>query len=511
MRAPKRTVSLLLAAALLLALSLLTGCAQIDEAEEPLFPPEEDPAPEETAAALPSAFSLPYLAGQPLNPLTCPDGMQQTAASLLYEGLFHLDGQFTPQPLLCASYTYDPEALTYVLTLRQGVVFSDGSPLTAADIKATLTAARSSARYAPRLADVKSISAGNGTVTLTLSRPNSALPALLDIPILKSGTEKKDIPTGTGPYLYDESSTPCLLASQNWWQGGGQPVERIVLTETADAESMLYRFTSHDVQLLVSDLTGTDSVTVSGSVRCTDADTTVFQYLGINTTVKPLDDAAFRRCLSLGLNRQALVSGLLSGHARAAQFPVSPVSPLYPSELDTAFSATAFADALAACETCPTRTLRLVVNSENAFKVSVAHQIAATFTTSGIPMEAVSLPWAEYTAALAAGRFDLYYGEVRLLADWDVSSLLATSGSLNYGGWSDAQCNQLLEACRSSAGRETALNALYRYLREQTPILPVCFKTVSALYESDVLEGLTPTAAEPFYDLNSCVIHLSAG
>ena len=500
-----------LAAALLLALSLLTGCAQIDEAEEPLFPPEEDPAPEETAAALPSAFSLPYLAGQPLNPLTCPDGMQQTAASLLYEGLFHLDGQFTPQPLLCASYTYDPEALTYVLTLRQGVVFSDGSPLTAADVRATLTAARSSARYAPRLADVKSISAGNGTVTLTLSRPNSALPALLDIPILKSGTEKKDIPTGAGPYLYDESSTPCLLASQNWWQGGGQPVERIVLTETADAESMLYRFTSHDVQLLVSDLTGTDSVTVSGSVRCTDADTTVFQYLGINTAVKPLDDAAFRRCLSLGLNRQALVSGLLSGHARAAQFPVSPASPLYPSELDTAFSATAFADALAACKTRPARTLRLVVNSENAFKVSMAQQIAAAFTASGIPMEAVSLPWEEYTAALAAGRFDLYYGEVRLLADWDVSSLLATGGSLNYGGWSDAQCNQLLEACRSSADREAALNALYRYLRGQTPILPVCFKTVSALYESDVLEGLTPTAAEPFYDLNSCVIHLSAG
>ena len=165
-----------LAAALLLALSLLTGCAQIDEAEEPLFPPEEDPAPEETAAALPSAFSLPYLAGQPLNPLTCPDGMQQTAASLLYEGLFHLDGQFTPQPLLCASYTYDPEALTYVLTLRQGVVFSDGSPLTAADVKATLTAARSSARYAPRLADVKSISAGNGTVTLTLPGPTAPFP-----------------------------------------------------------------------------------------------------------------------------------------------------------------------------------------------------------------------------------------------------------------------------------------------------------------------------------------------
>ena len=39
---------------------------------------------------------------------------------------------FTPQPLLCASYTYDSETLTYKLTLRDGVVFSDGSPLTAA-------------------------------------------------------------------------------------------------------------------------------------------------------------------------------------------------------------------------------------------------------------------------------------------------------------------------------------------------------------------------------------------
>lgn len=146
-------------------------------------------------------------------------------ASLLYEGLFRLDQTFTPQPLLCASYTYDSETLTYKLTLRDGVVFSDGSPLTAADVKTTLNAARSSARYARRLSDVKSISAGDGTVTLTLNRPNTGLPALLDIPILKSGTEKHSVPLGTGPYLYDESSESCLIASQNWWRHLSQPVD----------------------------------------------------------------------------------------------------------------------------------------------------------------------------------------------------------------------------------------------------------------------------------------------
>ncbi len=506
----KRLASLFMALALLCL--PLTGCAQYDEdtgAEELLFPMEETP-PAQTELALPAAFSLPYLAGQPLNPLTCPDGMQQTIASLLYEGLFHLDQAMEPQPLLCASWSYDPEDLTYTLELRSDVVFSDGAPLTAADVKATLTAARSSPRYQERLADVKSISAGGQTLTLTLSRPNTVLPALLDIPILRSGTEKSDIPTGTGPYLYDGSGTPCLIASQNWWQQAEQPVERIVLTETADWDAMAYRFASRDVQLIVTDLTGTDSVTVSGSVRCVDADTTVMQYLGINTAAAPLDNAAFRRCLSLGLNRKGLVSGLLSGHAKAAQFPISPASPLYPSELEIPGSATAFSEALADCGALPERTLRLLVNEENPFKVSIARQIAARYTAAGLAVEAVVLPWEDYTAALAAGDFDLYYGEVRLTADWDVSALLSEGGALNYAGWSETRCQPLLELCRSSPERENAVSTLCRYLQNQAPILPVCFKTVSLLYETDVLEGLSPTAAEPFYDLSGITVHLSA-
>ena len=499
--------------ALLTALLLLTGCSQLEtppEDEDILFPLEEQ-ADTTEATALPEVFSLPYLSTQPLNPLTCPDGLQQTVASLLYEGLFHLDTALAPQPVLCASYTYDAEALTYTLTLRPNAVFSDGSPLTAADVKTTLTAAKASPRYSERLTDLKSVSGSGSTVTLTLNRANSALPALLDIPILKSGTEKQDIPIGTGPYLYDGSSGACLLASQNWWQHTAQPVERIMLTETADQEASVYRFSSHEVQLMVSDLTGTDSIPVSGSAGCIDADTTVLQYIGINTSVKGLDDAAFRRCLSLGLNRQSLISGLLSGHAKAAQFPISPVSGLYPAELHTTYSATAFSEALAACESRPTRTLRLLVNEENSFKLSVAREIAASFSAAGIDMTVTALPWADYTAALAAGSFDLYYGEVRLTADWNLAPLLATGGRLNYGGWSDARCDQLLEAARSALDQKAALSTLCRYLQLQTPILPVCFKSVSVLYAANTVSGLSPTAAEPFYELQDITIQLRNG
>ena len=166
---------------------------------------------------------------------------------------------------------------------------------------------------------------------------------------------------------------------------------------------------------------------------------------------------------------------------------------------------------MAACESRPTRTLRLLVNEENSFKLSVAREIAASFSAAGIDMTVTALPWADYTVALAAGSFDLYYGEVRLTADWNLAPLLATGGRLNYGGWSDARCDQLLEAARSALDQKAALSTLCRYLQLQTPILPVCFKSVSVLYAANTVSGLSPTAAEPFYELQDITIQLRNG
>lgn len=506
----KRLIPLLLS--LSLAAGGLTGCWQEPPAEaESLTPiqsageiPEEEPR-----TFLPEVFSLPYAPDQSLDPITCPDGMQQTVCSLLYEGLFRLNESLEPEPWLCASYTYDPDSYSYAFSLRGGVTFSDGSPLTAADVKASLDRARNADRYRSRLAQVASIKAENDIVTITLSAANTAFPALLDIPIVKSGTEKDAAPLGTGPYLFSSADgSACLISSQSWWQGGGQPVDRIALAEAADRDTMLYRFTSHDVQLITADLTGTDPISATGNVSYQDADTTILQYIGINTTQPPLNNAAFRKALGMGFNRSYVVSAFLSGHGTAAQFPVSPVSSLYPTELDERYSVDSFSAALAASGYTATRTLTLLVNSENSFKVSVAEYLANTFSAAGVPVEVRSLPWEVYTAALAAGDFDLYYGETRLTADWDLSVLLGTGGTLNYGGWSNVQTDLLLSALSAAEDRPASMKSLCSHLRSQAPILPVCFKSTSVLMQTDVLEGLVSTAAEPLYNLTDCVIHL---
>lgn len=492
---------------LLLPLLLLSGCWQEEEQESPeLLPaPQEEAGKPEKATALPELFSLPYMPGRTLDPITCGDGVQQVAASLLYEGLFRLDASFTPQPCLCEAYVYDAETCRYTFTVRAGVVFSDGSPLTGADVRATLERARHSERYQNRLSGVSSIRVRDDDVIITLQSPNTGFPALLDIPIVKSGTQDAVAPVGTGPYLYEEG---YLVANQSWWRGSDQPVDRIALVEASDRDAVLYRFSSHDVQLITTDLTGLSPVSTTGRVDCLDASTTVMQYLGCNTARPPLDNAALRQALWAGINREYLVSAYLSGHGQAAQFPVSPASPMYPAALNTDYSLEALSIALNAAGPLPERPLSLLVNQENNFKTAIAAYLAESLTAAGLPVEVQALPWEEYIATLAAGNFDLYYGEVRLGADWDLSSLLRPGGTLNYGDWSDPETDRLMTVLAASEDRPAAMSDLCAYLQKQAPILPLCFKSISVLTQADVVEDLQSTAAEPLYNLETCTIHL---
>ena len=139
--------------ALVLAVLLLSACAAPEEEPEVDWGayqqelPEESGAPEEPEEPeLPAAFALPYHRDHSLDPVTCGEGIQETAASLLYEPLFVLDGSFQPEAVLCESFGWDSTGLVCTLTLREGVTFSDGSLLTARDAAETLQRAKESER-----------------------------------------------------------------------------------------------------------------------------------------------------------------------------------------------------------------------------------------------------------------------------------------------------------------------------------------------------------------------------
>ena len=503
-----RRVSFRTLAACLLCALLLTGCVP-EEPEEPDDLAEPPPPVEETGASpetrqLPAVFSLPWSSELTLDPITCPDGMQEVVASLLCEGLFRLNTTLEPVTCLCDSYACDASGKSYTIVLKSGVTFSDGTPLTADAVKASLDRARDSKRYASRLRQIENIRAAGDTLFLTLYTPNHYLAALLDVPVCRMVNGS---PVGTGPYkLTREEGGVFLTANETWWKGGARPVDRIRLVESKDA--LLYRFTSRDVQLVETNLLEDTTGTLTGAIRFQDTATTEFHYLACNVRRDLMNSEPFRKALSLGIDRAGLAASVMAGHVLPAQFPVSPACSLYPKSLETAYSLDAFHNAVKKSGYQPTRTLTLLVNRENSFKTAAAEAIAKRFAEAGIAVKVTALDWEAYQEAVANREFDLCYCETKLTADWNLSPLMVSGGALNIGDWGGSAATSAVTAYAAAEDRAAAMETVCTYVKEHMPFIPLWFENATVLSASDVVENLVPTMREPLYNLSDCEIHL---
>ena len=499
----QRLLCLLSAALLLLSACGADGSAgsgSQSDTSAPALSQQEPVTTPFTLAAYPNYSFHPALAANRAN---------LTLAPLLYEPLFQLDASFQAQPVLCQSYTASGDGLTWTFTLRSGVTFSDGTPLTGQTVADALNTARGAeSRYASRLSGVTGVEAsGENTVTITLSRPNGNLPLLLDIPIaLGTG----DRPAGTGPYVFSQQGDSLsLTARSGWWQDKSLPCTEIPLRAVSRSDDLIFAFSSGDVSLVDVDLMGTNAMGYSGSYETWDYATTDLIYLGFNTQSGLCRSAGVRTALTRGIDRDAVAQTVYASHAVSTALPVHPASPLYDQTLAgvLSYAPEALVSQLEDLGVLG-RELVLLVNRENTAKLSAAQLIAGQLESAGMEITVNALDFEDYTAALAQGDFDLYLGEVVLTADFDLTALLSSGGALNYGRWQDAQRDSLLSAFVQASGeaRTAAARALFEYLNQQAPIAPVCFKNGSVLTQWGRLSGLSPVRGNVFAGLENWTI-----
>lgn len=499
-----RFLTLLLSAALAL---MLTACetqspAASSQDTDSVSSSQEEQQPVEIPFALAAYPSYSF------HPALAENRANLTLAPLLYEPLFELDASFQAIPVLCQSYSSSADMLTWTFVLRTGVTFSDGTPLSGQIVADALNLARQAdSRYASRLASISSVTAEEGSITITLTRPNGNLPVLLDIPIAYGSGER---PLGTGPYiLTGEGDNLSLTARNGWWQNKSLPAQEISLVTVEQSDDLISAFASGDIGLVDVDLMGTNALGYSGSYETWDYTTTDLLYLGFNTRSGPCQSATVRQALAWSIDRESIVQVDFARHAVVSTLPVHPDSPLYNAQLAQTlnYSPEQLAQALDSLR-LPNRSLKFLVNSENTAKVAAAQRITYQLEAAGISVTLSKLPFDDYTTALNQGNFDLYLGEVVLTADFDLSALLSSSGSLNYGGWRDTQTDSLLTALCASQGdnRKTAADALFTYLNQQVPIAPICFKNGSVLTQWNRLSGLEPVRGNIFHHLEGWII-----
>lgn len=430
-------------------------------------------------------FSLPYTTTENFNPLSPASNANMVLWPLIYDCLCEPDANFNPVMRLAESV--NSSGTTATIKLKSGVQFTDGSPLTAADVVYTFNAVRSNANspYYSRLANVSEVKGNGNTVTLTLITPDPLIANMLDIPIIKADSDKNGNAIGTGRYKYSKSGTNAVLTKNpKWYNGNSSKFNKISLVNIPYSDAIMTSLAIGEINFVYSD-DGTNSAASVPNTDTSPVNLNQLIYVGINAGKPHLSNAHFRRALSFSISRELLVSQNYSNRAYPSAYPFNPkwseISKI-PQKLSSDFDAVA-AEMQQAGNTSGI-TLTLLVNQENPVRNNVAKYLASCFNKTGINVTVKSVPYEEYESLIKSGNFDMYLGEVRLSNNMDISPLLAAGGTAAF---STVPNSSTLSAFNDWRNGYKDIAYVADTFEAEMPFIPLCYRTGLTSYT----KGLT--------------------
>ena len=277
----------------------------------------------------------------------------------------------SPAPALATEWETSDDGLTWTFTMRDDAMWSDGEPLTAADVAYTygriLDGGPEAATWSSYLKGVESVEAPDDTtVVLTLKKPNAVLP-LLPIPIVPEhiwkDVSEKDVksyaaePTdgqpvvGSGPFRLVEGtaggSTYKFVANPDYW-GGAPHVDEVAFRVFKSADPAVQALIKGEIDF-VDNLSALQVQSLEGEegITATSGDSPGFDEIAFNTgsvdleTGEPLGDPnpavldpAFRFALNFAVDREQLLRTVYQGGGKTGTTIIPPAYPDYQLQLD---------------------------------------------------------------------------------------------------------------------------------------------------------------------------------
>ncbi len=241
------------------------------------------------------------------------------ALPLLYNTLIGFNVNWQPAPSLAIKWERNDDATTWTFTLRDDVVFHDGSPLTSADVAYTferVLSPTSEASLAAVLQIIEEVDTPDDTtVVFTLAQPHADFPILLtDISISiiphDSGDTIAETGIGTGPFkleTLDPTGTTRLVANDEYWEG--QPgLAAIELIGMPDMDARILALQDGQVDL-VFEISPQDATLFGGDEDFVvqNMPSGMWNGLSMLTDTPPFDDVRVRKAMRLVANRQQMV------------------------------------------------------------------------------------------------------------------------------------------------------------------------------------------------------------
>lgn len=401
----------------------------------------------------------------------------------LCDKLFEITPDLEIVPQLATGYSVSEDGLTLTLTIREGVVFHDGTPLDAAAVKYNLERSLNlpGSNRASELAQLQSVEVIDAyTVQLNLSEPFAPLIAILSdragmmvspTAAEAAGEQFGNRPVCAGPFAFRERVAQDRIVLErfaDYWDAERIAVDRVVFLPIPDSSVRLANLQSGDLDL-IERVAPTDLTIVRSDNRLALASVPSLGYQGITINLAnpeprdhPLSDVRVREALELAIDRNVINQVVFDGEFVVGNQPVPPSSPWYLPDYPILERNVERARELLREAGYERVSFELMV-ANNPQSVRIGEVIQALAAEVGFE---VSIRATEFATALnlqEEGAYDVFQigWSGRLDPDGNIHQYHTCAGSLNETGYCDPEVDRLLNAARA-AGDFDARYALYR-------------------------------------------------
>ena len=238
----------------------------------------------------------------------------------VFEGLMKPTPEGDLIPAVAEKYEISDDQLTYTFTIRDGIKFHNGDPVTAEDVGESLARCKNGGDgifEVEAFSNIQHIeTADSRSISITLGEPDSEFLSYLTAAVLPAGYDGQDTaPVGTGPFKFVSRAAQdniVLERFDDYW-GEKAYLDKVTYKIIENADSILMSLQSGAVDLFAH-LTSTQVAQLGDEFNIEEGTMNLVQAMYLNNAVAPFDDVRVRQALCYAIDRQQILDLAFDGY-----------------------------------------------------------------------------------------------------------------------------------------------------------------------------------------------------
>lgn len=466
-----------------------------------------------------------------INPLLTNNRNVQEITKVIYDSLVTLDGNYKLEYCLAEEIAKTDE-LTYVVKLRKGVLWEDGTNFTAYDVLYTFDLLKGENRissvYSENVKDVTEVQViDSNTLKISLSNAVPFFEYNLTFPIMcqayyegEDFATSEKIPIGTGMFKISEISTNVIKLVQNefYWDTSKKPMATEININLYNSIGEAYAaFKNGEIDLLTVKITNIEDYIGTLGYNKIEYKTRNYDFLAFNTAKDVLSEPAVRKAISLAIDKNNIVAtceGLGAGYV-SSNFNLDMGCWLYTKDLNIGIDTEQATQTLLnngwerTASNWIKRTEKgikklefsISVNANNATRVSVAENIKNQLANFGVPVTIHYLSVDNYTNAINNRNYDVIITGIQNSYSPSVNTFFGTGNIANYN---NSEVSEIMNAINNTTDENTLYDKysrLYDIYLEDAPYIGLFRETDIIIYNQGLVGNITANAFNIYHNI----------